>query len=232
MTTLFGFPLDQLPFLFLVIVIAFTLHEFAHAYAADRFGDPTPRAMGRVTLNPRPHMDILGVLMIFLAGIGWAKPVLVNTSFFKKRRLMSVIVSVVGPLSNLLLAFIGMIIVYILHHFQVYDSMNPGVESAVTLFLRLHIIMNLVLFLFNLIPLPPLDGYRILYEFLPNRIRAKLQKLEQWALFIFLILVFIGPLNAVTIGPYLGLSWDILFGMEDLLTGIFGQHNQLERIFR
>ncbi|WP_438446205.1 site-2 protease family protein [Gorillibacterium sp. sgz5001074] len=232
MTNLFGFPLDELPFLFLVVVIAFTLHEFAHAFTADRFGDPTPRSMGRVTLNPRPHMDVLGVIMIFLAGFGWARPVLVNTSFFKKRRLMSIIVSLVGPLSNLLLALIGVLAAFLLHQMHVYDGLSHGAELAIVTFLRLHITINLVLFLFNLLPLPPLDGYRILYDFLPASARAKLQGVEQWAVFIFLLLVFIRPLNAVTIGPYLGLSNDILISMNDLFTGIFGDHGQLFRIFR
>lgn len=230
MTNLFGFPMDQIPFLFLVIVIAFTLHEFAHAYTADRFGDPTPRSMGRVTLNPRYHMDILGVLLIFLVGFGWAKPVLVNPSFFKKRRLMNVIVSLVGPLSNLLLAFIGVFIAFLLSRFNVYEGMSVGVLRAVALFLQLHILLNLVLFLFNLLPLPPLDGYRILYEFLPAGARAKLQGFEQWAFFFFLLIVVIDPLHDVTIGPFLDLRWDILSAMNAFFTGIFGNHGQLFQI--
>lgn len=230
MTNLFGFPLEQIPFLFLVIVIAFTLHEFAHAYAADRFGDPTPRTMGRVTLNPRRHLDILGVLLIFLVGFGWAKPVLVNASFFKNRKTMSVIVSLVGPLSNLLLAFIGVFIAFLLSHFHVYEGLSVGAFRAVALFLQLHILLNLVLFLFNLLPLPPLDGYRIVYEFLPTPVKAKLQGFEQWAFFFFLLIVVIDPLHDVTIGPFLNLRWDILSAMNGLFTAIFGNHGQLFEI--
>jgi Zn-dependent protease len=231
MTNLLGFPMNELPFLVIVIAIAFSLHEFAHAYTADKFGDPTPRSMGRVTLNPRAHMDILGILLIFLVGFGWAKPVLVNSSYFKNRRLMNVIVSVAGPLSNLLLAFIGVFLAFVLDHFHAYNGLSTGAFMAVATFLRLHITMNLVLFLFNLLPLPPLDGYRIIYEFLPNPIRVKLQGYEQWAFLIFLLLVVVDPLHDITIGPYLGLSTDLLNGMNDLFSSWFGNHGQLYKIF-
>lgn len=230
MNNLFGFPFEQLPFLIVVVVLAFTLHEFAHAYFADRFGDPTPRSMGRVTLDPRSHIDILGILMIVLMGFGWAKPVLVRSSFFKKQKLMSIIVSVVGPLSNLLLAFTGVLVAYLLSQFNAYDAMSPGLFKAVAIFLQLHIMMNLVLFIFNLLPLPPLDGYRILYEFFPYNLRVKMQVYEQYAFLLFLLLVLIDPLFKVTLGPVLDVRWDILAGMNDIAAAIFGKRGQLFEI--
>lgn len=106
----FRYPIDQLPFFLLTILIAFTVHEFSHAYFANKFGDPTAKLLGRVTLNPVVHFDLLGVLLLIIAGFGWARPVPVNRANFDKPRLMGIIVSAAGPLSNLLLAIIGTII--------------------------------------------------------------------------------------------------------------------------
>lgn len=217
-----AFSFDQLPFVFLALLLAFTLHEFAHAYAADKFGDPTPRSMGRVTLNPAVHLDVLGTILIFLVGFGWAKPVMVRRSFFKKPRLMSVIVSVVGPLANLLLAFLGMLAVYVLAHFELFQAMSPGLRNAVLLFLVLLIRLNFILFLFNLLPLPPLDGYRILQEFLPLRTRLALQQYEQWAVYLFLLFVFIPPLYNMTIGAVLSLRFPLRELLDVPLRAIFG----------
>jgi Zn-dependent protease len=222
---LLRFPTQDIPFVFLAVVFAFTLHEFAHAYAADKFGDPTPRLMGRVTLNPRVHLDVLGTLLIFIAGFGWAKPVLINRANFKKPRLMGIIVSIVGPLSNLLIAFFGLFIVYLLGHFGLYDKMNFGVHEAITRFFGYLISLNVMLFLFNLLPLPPLDGYRIVQDLLPVEQRIKLQQYEQWAIYLFLLMVFLPPLYNVVLGPYLSLQRPILKVMLNIIQAIFGNVN-------
>lgn len=231
MSSLLRFPLDEIPFVFLVIAIAFTLHEFAHAYFADKFGDPTPRSMGRVTLDPRVHIDILGALLIFIAGFGWARPVLVRASFFKKPRLMGIIVSLAGPLANLLLAFAGLLAVYVLYAAGVHEFHTSGGLKAVAVFLRYMITLNLVLFIFNLLPLPPLDGYRIIYDFLPCRIQQRLQGMEQWALFLFFMMIFIPPFYNATIGQAFKLAGPILDGMNRFLQLFFGNYMQFERIF-
>lgn len=230
MNSLFGIQFEQLPFLLIVAVLAFTLHEFAHAYAADRFGDPTPRSMGRVTLNPQPHIEIFGLLMVVLAGFGWARPVLIRSSFFKRPRLASVIVSVVGPLSNLLLACIGILIAFLLYQFQLYDGMSLGVFKAVSLFLQMHILLNLGLFIFNLLPLPPLDGYRIISEFLPLAWQERVRGFEQYMVMLFLLLVLVHPLYSVTLGPVLDLRWDLLKGINQLFVMVFGDNGQLAKI--
>jgi Zn-dependent protease len=219
---LLRYPLEDTPFVFLALVIAFTIHEFAHAYAADKFGDPTPRSMGRVTLNPRVHLDVLGTLLIFLAGFGWAKPVLVNRANFKKPRLMGIIVSVVGPLSNLIIAFVGLLILFLLGYFGWLQDMNLGVHNAITTFFGYLISLNVVLFLFNLLPLPPLDGYRIVQDLLPHEQRIKLQQYEQWAIYFFLLMVFLPPLYNFFLGPYLSLQEPILNGMLSIARAIFG----------
>lgn len=213
----FAFPMSDLPFILLVVIIAFTIHEFAHAYFADKFGDPTPRAMGRVTLHPVAHLDFLGLILLLIAGFGWAKPVLVNRSYFKKPRLMSIIVSAAGPLSNLLLAFVGTLILMLSFRFGLSDSVSTGVYAAITKVLQYMIQLNLVLLIFNLIPIPPLDGYRIGMELLPRRWKAEVIRQEHWGVVIFLALAFIPPLNRLILQPLFGLSSDIFVGMHWLI---------------
>ncbi|MCM3746386.1 site-2 protease family protein [Paenibacillus pasadenensis] len=203
------YPLEELPFLALVLIIAFTLHEFAHAYAAYKFGDDTAYKQGRVTLNPAVHLDLFGTLLILIAGFGWAKPVPVNPLNFKRPRLMNIVVALVGPLSNLLLMAIGVLLVLVLNSTELLHGAPERVIDALNIFFKYFIYMNGMLFLFNLIPLPPLDGYRIVYELLPRRTRIRLDQYSQWGMFIFLLLVFIPPLSRATIQPYLSLVGDL-----------------------
>lgn len=216
------YPWDQVPFVFLALVIGFTVHEFAHAYTAYKFGDPTPKQMGRVTLNPRYHLDVLGTILIFLIGFGWPKGVLIDRRHFKKPRLMDTIVTAAGPVSNLIIAFIGMLLFYLFQAAGLQHSLSYGSTSAVFMFLSKLIELNMMLFLFNLIPLPPLDGYKIVRNFLPLQLQIKLSQYEQWGAYIFLLIVFIKPLKAVTIVPLYGLINSILLGMNSLLAAIFG----------
>jgi Zn-dependent protease len=216
------YPVRDLPFVFLVLMIAFTLHEFAHAYMADKFGDPTPRSMGRVTLNPQVHLDVFGTILIFIAGLGWAKPVMVNRSNFKNPRLMGIIVSAVGPLSNLFVAFVGLFIYYLIPYFNLYSGMNQGVQDAILTFLGYLISLNMTLFLFNLLPLPPLDGYRILQDLLPVDYKLKLQEYEQWAIYIFILIMIVPGLNRAILGPIFSLEKPILKLFGSIMITIFG----------
>lgn len=209
----FRYSLDELPFVVLVLIIAFTVHEFAHAYSAYKFGDRTAYELGRVTLNPMAHLDILGTLLILIAGFGWAKPVPVNRGRFKHPRLMGVVVSAVGPLSNLLIAFLGALIYVALMKFGALDHASKGVVDAVKMFFGFLIQINSLLFLFNLIPLPPLDGYRIIEDLAPLHVRIKMSQNEQWGIFVFLILIFIPPLYRVTLQPILQYTNDIAVGL-------------------
>lgn len=218
---LLRFPFDELPFVILTLVIAFTLHEFAHAFSADKFGDPTPRSMGRVTLDPRAHLDLLGSIMILLLGFGWAKPVWIKRSNFRHPRTMSIVVALVGPLANLLLVFISMLVLYIVASSVGFESMNSGTFQAVHVFLSYMVGINVVLFIFNLLPLPPLDGYRILSEFLPLRTRLKVQQYEQWFVYIFLLFVFLPPLYNAVLGPIFGLQDPILEFLDRIIRPFF-----------
>lgn len=216
------YPLEHLPFIVIVIMIVFTVHEFAHAYSAYKFGDDTAYREGRVTLNPMVHLDLLGSILLLIAGFGWAKPVPVNASRFKHRRVMSIIVSAVGPLSNLLMAFVGMLIFYVLFATGIMQAGSVGVRDALHVFFSYFISINLLLFVFNLIPLPPLDGYRIVSEFLPLRIRYKVEQNIQWAMFLFLLFVFIPPLRAVTLDPILSLQGPLFDGLNEWFSSLFG----------
>lgn len=217
-----AFPVEQMPFVFVMLLIAFTVHEFAHAYVADKFGDPTPRTMGRLTLNPRVHLDWLGMVFFLIIGIGWAKPVLVNRSHFKYPRRMGIIVSFAGPFSNLALGFISLIILYALHYFNLMSGMSSGIHMAVNLFLTLMVTQNIFLFILNLIPFPPLDGYRILEDLLPRRILMKVKPYEQWLFFAILLMFFIEPVRAVTLGPVFALREPILAWFQAIVSLLFG----------
>jgi len=215
------YPLELWPFVIIAIVIAFTLHEFAHAYAAYKFGDPTAYRQGRVTLNPLAHLDVFGVIFIFLAGFGWAKPVPVNRYHFRRPRLMGVVTTVVGPLSNLLIAFVGLVLLVVIRKLGI-DAASPGVQEAVFAFFNILIQLNIVLFIFNLIPLPPLDGYRIVEDLLPNHVRAKLSQYEHWGMLIFLIMVFIGPIRSFTLDPIFRLTGDVFMALIGIVRWMFG----------
>ncbi|MGA9227957.1 MAG: site-2 protease family protein [Mesobacillus sp.] len=177
-------------------MIAFTVHEFAHAWVAYKFGDSTAQKQGRLTLNPIQHLDPLGTILIFIAGFGWARPVPVNRFMFKNPRLAGVLVSVAGPISNLLLVILAFAIWYI------YSALGlaAGVPQFFLDFLNIFIGLNAMLFVFNLLPFPPLDGYRIIEDLAPANIRAKLTQYEAYGSVIFLILV-ITPLDQYTIQP-------------------------------
>lgn len=217
----FPYPIEEWPFVLIVIAIAFTLHESAHAYTAYKFGDPTAYREGRVTLNPMAHMDAFGTIFIFLAGFGWARPVPVNRNHFKYPRLMGIVTTAAGPLSNLLIAFVGLVLLVMIRFLGI-DGASAGVQSAVFTFFEILIQLNIVLFVFNLIPLPPLDGYRIIEDLVPNRIRAKMSQVEHWAIFAFLLMIFIPPVRTYTLEPIFSLTGNIFFGLIRIVAFLFG----------
>jgi Zn-dependent protease len=218
----FWFPINELPFVILVMLMAFTIHEFAHAWTAWKFGDDTAYNEGRVTLNPIAHLDWIGFLFLLIGGFGWAKPVPVRSSRFKNPRIMNIIVTAAGPISNLFLAFFGLLIIHILIAVHVLDNPSQALVDTINVFMKYLLTINITLFIFNLIPLPPLDGYRILKEFVSLRVQLQLQQMEQWSFFIFLLIIFLPPLRAITLTPLFSLSTPILNGMNHIIGLLFG----------
>ena len=175
------------------LLIAVTIHELAHALVADRLGDPTPRALGRLTINPFPHIDPLGAIAFVLAGFGWAKPVPVNAANFRHPRRDMALVAGAGPVSNFLIAFVGLVVFILVRRSGLVGE--PGAQALLWVFQ-----FNLALGIFNLIPLPPLDGGHFLPVFLPPRAGRLLHSLEQFGPMILLLLVISGATRYV-VGP-------------------------------
>lgn len=222
MENLFVYPLQQLPLVLLAIAAALSLHEFAHAYVAYKFGDPTAKKQGRLTLSPLAHLDIVGTIAIFLLGFGWARPVPVNPHFFKRPRLAGILVSVAGPLSNLFLGIVGYILWYTLIRTDALNRLPDAVGQTLYDFFTIFIGLNLVLFVFNLLPLPPLDGYRIVEDLMPMNVRAKMTQFENYGAILFLVLV-ITPLDQYTIGPIFSVVIPYVSGaIESILAPLFG----------
>ncbi|MFS0783904.1 site-2 protease family protein [Bacillus sp. 1P06AnD] len=217
MNSIFRYPLSDLPYVIISLLIAFTVHEFAHAYVAYKFGDSTAKDQGRLTLNPIEHIDPIGTLFILIAGFGWARPVPVNRYNFKRPRLAGVLVSVAGPVSNLLVTIIAFTIMYGMAALNVWNDMPFFVSDL----LNVIISMNTMLFVFNLLPIPPLDGYRIIEDLVSPRIRAKMTQYEQYGMLLFLILL-VTPLDNYTIQPIFNTVMpSIIYGLQDIFTAIF-----------
>ena len=211
MNDLFGDPLAFFQRLVLQIpalLLAVTVHEVAHGLVANRLGDPTARLQGRLTLNPLPHIDPLGALAFVLVGFGWAKPVPVNAQNLKRPMRDMALVAVAGPLSNFALAFVALLVLYVVGpHLS-----TPFFAYPVLGVLRFVYLFNLGLAIFNLIPLPPLDGGHFLPYFLPRRSWALLRRLEQYGPLILLLLImtratqyFMGPLLVMVNALFVGL---------------------------
>lgn len=186
---------------FIVALIALPIHECAHGYAAYRMGDYTAKREGRLTLNPLAHFDIFGTIAMILFGFGWAKPVPINPLNFENPKKGMMISSLAGPMSNIGLAFISMVL-YKLSYIPQYMGISGAFLSTVQMFLLYMITINITLGVFNLIPIPPLDGSRIATYFLPQRIYLKIMQYEN-LIFLGLIIalwfgVLDGPINFVS----------------------------------
>lgn len=175
------------------LILALSLHEFAHGYAAYLMGDNTAKYNGRLSLNPLDHLDLMGTLCLFIFKFGWAKPVPINPYNFRKRRLGIVTVSLAGPFMNFLTALVLSIILSAFVRYMPYSKLS----EFLYLVLLYAIQLNIGLMCFNLIPIPPLDGSKVLLEFLPYRHRETFYRLEQYSSFILMALLFTNVLNPV-----------------------------------
>ena len=185
-----------------IVLLSLSLHETAHGYVAWRLGDPTAKSLGRLTLNPVKHLDPLGFLSMVLTGFGWANPVPVNSRYFKKPRRDIALVAAAGPVSNLLLATVFLLLLRFLG-FGYLATLTPKNELQFNLlyftllFLYYGVYMNITLAVFNLLPVPPLDGSRILYRLLPPRLYYKFMQHERVIVLVVLALLLLGPLSSL-----------------------------------
>ena len=175
------------------LLFCLSVHEFAHAYTAYKLGDRTQKAMGRLTLNPFSHIDIAGFICIALFGFGWGKPVMIDDRNFKNKAAGNALTAFAGPCSNIIMAILFTIILKILLITGVIlPTINSVVGSIVLNMLILTIQFNVVFAIFNLIPIPPFDGSRILYFFLPAKGREYMYKIEQYSFIIVLVILVTG----------------------------------------
>ncbi len=200
----------------ITLMIAFSVHEFAHAFSADRLGDDTPRLHGRLTLNPLAHLDLMGTLMLLLVGFGWAKPVPINPYALNRRsRYGTMLVSLAGPLSNLVLAALAALPLRL--------GLVPVERSAGFLptgfdMLINFIMINILLFIFNLIPLAPLDGEKVLEGLFPPQMAAFFDKIRPYSPIILLALIFLLPRLGVDILGWV--MYPLMSGILRLLLGV------------
>ena len=179
----------------ITLVIAFTVHEFSHAYVATAFGDDTAHLNGRLTLNPLKHLDFLGSILLLTVGFGWAKPVPINPTVLKeKSRFATMWVSVAGPLSNFFMAAIAAL--PIRFGLVNYSTSGTILPTAYT-FLVNFIAINLLLLVFNLIPLAPLDGEKVVEAFIPESIRGGFDAIRPYGSIILLVLIFALPMIGI-----------------------------------
>lgn len=198
-------------------MLAVVCHEVSHGYVAWRFGDPTARMMGRLTLNPVKHIDIFGTLMIFIIGIGWAKPVPVVSENLRNPKRDMIWVAAAGPITNILLATVSAFLLRGLVAFgtpAIPGSPLGMLVEPVVLMLAFSVYINLLLAIFNMIPVPPLDGGRVLVGLLPHRQAAAWSRIEPYGMVIIIVLVFFTNLFSYIISPVLRMGVELLAGPQ------------------
>jgi len=205
----FGNIIDLIIFI-PAILIALSFHEFAHGFVAYRLGDPTPKMQGRLTLNPMKHLDPIGTLLLIIAHFGWAKPVQVNPYYFEgDRRRGMMIVALAGPFANVVLAYLGALFLGLM-----FKEILPY-NGLVAQFLQDLVQINLILAAFNLIPVPPLDGSKILAGILPGETAGFFYRIEQYGPLILMLLIVTGTTQMIFM-PIVRVLAQVIF----LATGI------------
>ena len=192
------------------IVIAMTVHEYSHARVAYALGDFTPRLQGRLTLNPAAHVDPIGLLMLFIVHFGWAKPVQINPLNFSNPRRDDILVSLAGPASNLIVSFVALIVLVML------AKMDLPLSEGVLVVFNLIIIYNINFAIFNMLPIPPLDGSHILRNLLPYNLARAYEQLERYS-FIFLIIIIATPVLSYVFVPLQRFIFGIFRSIVDVL---------------
>lgn len=204
------------------LLVAITFHEFAHAYVADKLGDDTPRQQGRLNLNPLSHLDPIGSILLLFAHFGWGKPVEINPRNFNRKYTMEqgeAMVSAAGPIMNFILAIVISIIVCAINKFAGISFMQSTLGATIMTILTYAVIVNVGLGVFNLLPLPPLDGSKIFINFMPYNIKNWIQSNSNIFYIVFLVIWITGiagqivspVIDVITSGIFAGVGW--IFGL-------------------
>ena len=204
------------------VIIAITFHEFAHAFAADKLGDDTPRRQNRLNLNPLSHIDPIGLFMLMFVHFGWGKPVEINPTNFNRKRSMSAqeaIVALAGPVTNIIIAIILTIILFAISTFASEFVLSQA-GILVILALQMAISVNIGLGVFNLVPLPPLDGSKILLHFLPYNAKEWFINNKQIFYIIFIVMWFTNLISYI-IAPVINLASAGIYSLVAVIFGIF-----------
>ena len=202
---LFGnFSVAEIVGIAVALVVGITFHEFSHAFVADQLGDHRPRALGRVSLNPVAHIDPVGALVFVLAGFGWGKPVPVNVYALRPGRIGMAFVAGAGPVANVAVAIVAAIVLRVMEMGGI-GGITAQIATAIVFY-------NLLLAIFNLLPIPPLDGYNVLLAFAPPRLAFTIQRYAPYGVIVLLLLVFLP-------GSPLGLLFRAVRGLTGLLIG-------------
>jgi Zn-dependent protease len=184
-----GTSFNLLDFIFglAALIVAIDIHEFSHAWAAEHLGDPTPRLQGRLTLNPLAHLDPIGTILLILVRFGWGKPVQFDPFNLRNPRRDSALISIAGPVSNILMAAVCAILIQLLIHIPAPGSLFIMIAGAL---LQQIIVMNIVLGIFNLVPIHPLDGFKIVEGILPEQQAHEWHELERFGIIFLIFLLF------------------------------------------
>jgi Zn-dependent protease len=209
-----------------VILLSLTVHEYFHGWTANKLGDPTAKMQGRLTLNPIAHLDILGTILMFAVGFGWAKPVPIDPRNFKDPKKDTILVAIAGPLSNLVMALAaGLALRYMIPKMVSGEISSEGIYPVIAIILILTLVYGIALAVFNMIPIPPLDGSRVLYGILPNRYAYAYSRFEPYGvLFLFALFIFGGgvfkyllvPLSYISV-MLSGYNYSTLWGIISAL---------------
>ena len=191
-----------------VILLSLTVHEYFHGWTANKLGDPTAKMRGRLTLNPIAHLDILGTILMFIVGFGWAKPVPIDPRNFKDPKKDTILVAIAGPLSNLAMALAaGLALRFMIPKMVSGEISSEGIYSVIAIILILTLVYGIALAVFNMIPIPPLDGSRVLYGILPNRYAYAYSRFEPYGVFfLFALFIFGGGIFKYLLVPLSYLS--------------------------
>lgn len=180
-----------------ITLVALTGHELAHAWVSTKLGDPTPRREGRLSLNPLAHLDLVGTLLMILTGFGWAKPVMINPMYYRDRKKGTALVSVAGPLANLAMAIIALLLYAIIYIIAYKIGLTGALIELVFTILTAFVFRNLCFMVFNLIPIPPLDGSKVLGLIIPDKAYYTMLQYERYSMILIMILSLSGALSTV-----------------------------------